>query len=133
MPAMSNLTLNGLSGADHVFAPFGIDPKGVATFVVPGTSPLADEKLSIGVTRAPNGGKIKTEIRMSLPKVQDVEVGGVTRPVVVRTGNVLLTISTDPGAPHTDRDELVLLLASMLNNTDAPPVVAVLTALTPFY
>lgn len=133
MPAMIALTLNGLSGADHVFAPFGIDAKGVASFKVPGSSPLADETMTIGVNRAPNGGKIKTEIRLSLPKVQDVDVGGVTKPVVVRTTNASLVITTDPGAPHTERDEIVLLLASMLNNTDAPPVVAVLTALTPFY
>ncbi|DAD50463.1 TPA_asm: coat protein [ssRNA phage Gerhypos.3_25] len=133
MPAFAPLTLNGLSGADHVFAPLGIDAKGVATFTVPGTSPVGDEVLTVGVSRAPNGGRIKTEIRLAIPKVQDVDVGGVIRPTLVRKGNITLTITTDPTAPHADRDELVLLLSSMLNNIDAPSIVAVLTALTPYY
>ena len=133
MPAFTSLTLNGLSGDDHVFVPLGMDAKGVSTFVNKGTSPVADEKLTISVIQSTNGGKNKTELRFLLPKVQDVTVGGVIKPTVVRSGVLTLTISTDATAPQTERDELVLLLRSAINGTHASTIVDVLTALTPYY
>lgn len=133
MPALAVLTLNGLSGADHVFAPFAIDTKGVATFVAPGTSPVGDEKLTFSVNRAASGGKIKTELRLSLPKVQDVDVGGVTRPTVVRTGYVTVTMSTDATATLADREELFAMLCSALTLGENPAIVNSFQQSTPFY
>jgi len=133
MPAITTLTVNGLSGADHVFAPFSIDSKGVATLIAPGTSPVGDEKMTLSVNRAPNGGKIKTELRFVIPKVQDVVVGGVTKPTVVRTGNIVVTMSTDATATADDRNELFALLCSALTLGENPEIVHAFQNSTPFY
>jgi hypothetical protein len=133
MTAIAQLTLNGLSGADHVFKPIGIDPKGVATFLAAGTSPVGDEKLTVSVRRSPNGGKNVTEIRLNLPKVQDVVVGGVTKPTVIRTGVATITFSTDQTAPFADRDELLALVRSALSFEDAPGNVSAILDMYPYY
>lgn len=133
MPAIGTITLNGLSGADHVFAPFGVDPKNVATFLKAGTSPVADEKLTVSVTRLPNNGKIRTLLKLTIPKVQDVDVGGVTRPTVVRTINVVCELSSDATSTESERTEAMTLLLSALNTDDAPTVMPTFLKAQPYF
>jgi hypothetical protein len=124
MPALAALTLNGLSGADHVFAPYGIDAKGVATLIAPGTAPVGDEVLTFSSIRAPNGGKTKTTLKLKIPKTQDVTVGGVVRPTVVKTAYAEISITTDATATLADRQEIFALVCSALTLGENPQIVA---------
>jgi hypothetical protein len=126
------MTLNGLSGADHVFAPYGIDSKGVATLIKAGTSPVGDEKLTLSSVRLPSG-KVRTELRLQVPKTQDVDVGGVTRPTVVKTGFAVLTMTTDGTATSDDRQELFKMLCSAVTYSENPNIVDMFEQNHPFY
>jgi len=132
MPAINAMTLNGLSGADHVFAPYGIDSKGVATLINAGTSPVGDEKLTLSSVRLPSG-KVRTELRLQVPKTQDVDVGGVIRPTVVKTGFAVLTMTTDGTATSDDRQELFKMLCSAVTYSENPNIVDMFEQNHPFY
>lgn len=123
MPALIAMTLNGLSGADHVFAPFGIDHKGVTTLIKPGTAPVGDEVMTFSTSRAPNHGKLTTILKLKIPKTQDVEVGGVTKPTVVRTSYIELRMTTDSTATYEDRQEIFKMLCSAVTYGENPLIV----------
>lgn len=133
MPAVAALTLNGLSGADHVFAPDYQDSKGVQVFRKPGTAPVGDEILTFLTTRAPNGGKIKSTLKVKVPKTQDVDVGGVIRPTVVKTAYAELTITTDSTATLEDRQEIFKMLCSAVTYSENPLIVDSIEQALNFY
>jgi len=117
MPVMTAVTLNGVSGADHVFSPFGIDPKGVAKWVKPGTTPVGDETMTFSMNRTPSG-KFRALLKIVVPKTQDVDVGGVTRPTVVKTGIVTVEFTSDSAHTAVERGELLDLVRSALSDAD---------------
>jgi hypothetical protein len=108
------VTIDGLSGADHVFNPYGIT-NGVAIWHKSGSATVGDEQLTISVTRNANG-RNKWLLKLKLPKTQDVDVGGVTRPTVVRTAYMTVEVLTDGTAIDDDRGELLDMLRSLLDN-----------------
>jgi hypothetical protein len=102
---------------DHTFNPRGIDG-GVATLVesVSGV-PLADRKITIGAARTASG-RVKVSIRVALPVVQDVDVGGVTKPTIVRAGYADLNFNFDSSSSTRERDDLVSFVEGLLAWTD---------------
>jgi hypothetical protein len=120
MPALANMTLNGLAGADHVFKPYNVIG-GLVTWINAGTAPVSDERFTFSSVRTPTG-RVKVVMKLDLPKSQDVEIGGVTKPIVVRKAYVTLTIDTDSTAPEADRYEILDLLRSLVSASDNLPI-----------
>lgn len=116
MPALSVLTLNGLTGADHVFTPYGITPTGIAIWYKPGDAPIGDEKLSIKVNRTPD--KVTSMIKLEIPKTEEID--GKT--VRTRTGYVNIEFVATSAHTADDRGELLDLARSVLSATDAASV-----------
>lgn len=131
MPAIADITLNGVSGADHVFTPLSTT-NNVVTWVKAGTAPVGDEKLSFSTSILPSG-KRRSILKLVVPKTQDVDVGGVVRPTVVKTAIAALEITTDSTHTLAERGELMDLLRSALNETDAPVITAAIENNQPFY
>jgi hypothetical protein len=117
MPALTPITLNGVNGADHVFKPFGTDPQGVATFRKAGSTPVADESLTMSLRKTPQG-KYRWLMKIDVPKVQDVTINGVTKPSVIKRGVVTLDITTESTHSAEERGELLDLVRSALTDAD---------------
>ena len=119
MPAVADITLNGISGADHVFvADHSRD--GLVTWVKRGTAPVGDEVLTMKTYTTPT--KIKSTIRLILPKTQDVTVSGVTLPTVVSRAVIDVSFVSDRTAPDSSRFEMLDLIRSLVSFTDVPAV-----------
>lgn len=131
MPAIAAITLNGVSGADHVFTPKSTI-NNVVTWVKGGTTPVSDEKLSISVTELPSG-KRRAILKLVVPKAQDNDVGGVIRPTVVKTGIVTVEVTTDATHTLAERGELMDLLRSALSETDAAAISEAIENNQPFF
>lgn len=127
MPAIVATTLNGISGADHVFAPWGFNGN-VATWFKPGASPIADEKMTHSLVRLPSG-KQKMVLKLELPKSEDVD--GKT--VITRRGYITLEMIADPTHTAAERGEMLDLIRSALNATDAPGISASWADLQPYF
>lgn len=115
MPQLASITLDGLAGADHVFLPRDIT-NGVATLVntLVSGAVIGDERLTVSVVST-TSGKQKVTLRLAVPKVQDVVIGGISRPTVVKTAYAELTFSSDATGSADDRGEIVLLVRSLLS------------------
>lgn len=132
MPAIAAITLNGVGGADHVFTPFNIDPQGVAKWVKTGTTPVGDETMTVSVKKMPSG-KFRTLLKIVVPKVQDVDVGGVTRPTVIKTGILSIEFTSEGTHTVSERDELLMLVRSAVADADFPAFVDAVVNNHPFY
>jgi hypothetical protein len=128
MPTIAALTLNGTGGADHVFAPYGINGTS-AIWYKPGAAPVADEKLTVTLNRVPNSGRIKQMIRLAIPKSEDVD--GKT--VVTRIGYVNIEFQAESTHTQAERTEMLLLARSMLDATDGAKIVASWVDAEPLY
>jgi hypothetical protein len=111
MPNMANMTLVGPGAVNWVFKPVNV-VGGEATFVKSTGVPLADQVAKIKVTRTASG-RVKVDLRLSLPVVQDMEVNGVTRPTIVRTAYFNGTLSADATSTTAERQELLELVNSL--------------------
>lgn len=120
MPAIASMTLNGISGADHVFTPDHATD-GLVTWVKRGTAPVGDEVLTMKTYTTPTG-KIKSTIRLILPKTQDVTVNGVTLPTVVSRSVIDVSFTSDRTAPDSSRFEMLDLIRSIVSFTDNPDI-----------
>jgi hypothetical protein len=102
---------------DHTFNPRGIEG-GIATLVesVSGV-PLADRRITIGQVRSANG-RVKVTLKVALPVVQDVTVGGVTKPTIVRTAYADVTFNFDQASTTQERDDCVGFVEGLLAWTD---------------
>lgn len=111
MPNMANMTLVGPGAVNWVFKPVNV-VGGEATFVKSTGVPLADQVAKIKVTRTTTG-RVKVDLRLSIPVVQDMEVNGVTRPTIVRTAYYNATFSADSTSTTAERLELIELVNSL--------------------
>lgn len=133
MPAIAAITLDGNAGVDHVFTPkFADVSKSLVQWNKAGSAPVGDEKLTFSVNRSQAGAQ-KVTIKMVLPKTQDVEIGGLTRPTVVRTSYIEMSFVSSDTAPIDDRYEMLELARSILNNTTNPTLNAAIVNLEPYY
>jgi hypothetical protein len=118
MPAIAQFTLDGISGADHVFNPDNVT-NNVVTWLKSGTSPVGDERFTMRTSKTPTG-KVKSTIKLVLPKTQDVEISGVTRPTVVSTAVIDISFTSDATAPNADRYEMLDLIRSIFDYSKNP-------------
>lgn len=113
MPAFAAIALTDRqpTPATHTFVPFD-QANGVAELRVPGTSPIADKKLTISRRLSANRYRVKTVL--SVPIVQTEVINGISRPVVVRTGYGEFTFTFADSATEQERNDLEGMLADSL-------------------
>lgn len=90
---------------NHTFYPRDI-AGGIATLAESAGTPLGEPKITLATNRAQNG-RVKPSIRISVPVVQDVTVGGVTKPTLVRTNYASITFDFAPESSARERDDIV--------------------------
>lgn len=114
---MANVTLVGPGAVSWVFKPRD-NVGGVATFVKSNGVPLADVTLKIKPSRTA-AGRVKQDFNLSIPVVQNVEVAGVTKPVVVRTAYFNGTFTADVGSTTAERMELLELVDYLVGGVES--------------
>jgi hypothetical protein len=116
MPNMANIDLIGLLGAHSIFEPVNV-VGGEATYVKSTGVPLADQKISVKTTRTPTG-RVKVDARITIPIVQDMEVNGITRATVLRTGYVNISWSAASDSTEDERFHLMILAKALAGHDD---------------
>lgn len=115
MTQLATLVLKDYADSDVSFVPRDI-AGGVATTVNTTGVPIGDKTVSYSVTRT-STGKRKVTVKLVIPVVQDGDVGGITRPVVVRTAYVDCVLSFDGASSTAERRDVLAYLVSALKNT----------------
>lgn len=114
MPQLTSVILTDEQSTpvDHTFAPRSIE-SGVATLVESTGVPLAERRISFSQTRSASG-RIRATVKLALPVTQDVTVGGITKPTLVRTNYVDMTFNFDLTSSTQERKDVVGMVMDML-------------------
>lgn len=113
---------------EHTFNPRDL-VGGVATFTesVDGV-PLADRRVTASLNRTA-GGRVKANLKFAIPVVQDVVVGGVTKPTIVRTAYADIMFNFDQSSNTRERDDLAGFVHDALKWTDNPVLMGLIVDL----
>lgn len=114
MPQLNTLVLKdgAATPADHTFQPRDVSG-GVATLVESTGTPIGDRRITLSTSRTAQG-RVKPTMKFVLPVVQETEVGGVSRPAVIRTAYVDVQFSFDATSSLQDRKDAVALVRNIL-------------------
>ncbi|UUW21299.1 MAG: coat protein [Guiyang fiers-like virus 5] len=117
MPQLAPVTVND-GTKDRTFTPSGA-PSGVAELVELNAAGVALARARITVKSSQTTtGRFKSSINIAVPVVQDAVVGGVTRPTVVRTAYVDMTITTDAASTLDERTALRMIAGHILDTAN---------------
>lgn len=114
MPQLTSIVLKDNADADQTFTPKGI-VSGVSTLVRSNGVPVGDFKLTLAHSKTQTGRE-KITVKLAVPVVQDVTVGGISRPTPVRSGFVDITFTVDQTSNTAERADLLAMAASLLNH-----------------
>lgn len=116
MPQLAAVTINDgkATPVAHTFNPRDI-VAGVATLTEGTGIPIGENQLSLSLTKTASNRR-NVKLKLVLPIVQDVIVGGISRPTVVRqtTANVDFSFAEDSNP--AERKDARALVANALNN-----------------
>ena len=119
MPQFNSIVLkDGQSTpVDHTFTPRGIED-GVATLVETNGVPIGESRITLSQSRNSNG-RIRAVVKFAVPVVQDVVVGGVTKPTVVRVNYVDLTFNFENTSSVVERATMMNYVATAFASTQS--------------
>jgi len=112
MPQLAPVVLKDSLNVDHTFNPRGI-VGGVATLAESSGVPIGNQQLTVSHT-VTAAGRHKAVLKASFPVVQNVEVSGVTRPTVVRTAYLEVSLNVDAGSSTQERADALALVRNAL-------------------
>jgi len=123
MPQFSNLILKDRAGLDVTFKPKDVKA-GVAKWVKTTGIPAGDQSVTVSSNDTQNGRR-KAIVKLVIPVVQDVLVGNVSRPQVVRTAYAELTLNFDSLSLAQERADITNYAMGCLEwgNTQINPVI----------
>jgi hypothetical protein len=116
MPQFASVVLKDSADANHSFVPRDI-VGGVATLVSSTGVPLADKTISISNTRTSTGRR-KVQLKLAIPVIQDVVVGGISKPTAVRTAYADVVFTFDGSSTTVERADLLAYLYNALEEDD---------------
>jgi hypothetical protein len=130
MPSMANIVLtdtNPSPDVDYTFVPQGISGN-VATFVAPSADgvPIGARRLTASVSTS-QSGRNTVAVKLSIPVVQDVTVGGVTKPEVIRTLYWSLQCTSDSTANTDERYGSFTMIKDLLTEQSIQDMFSLLT------
>lgn len=114
MPQLQSITLSDRAATPvtHTFVPRDVVDR-VGTVVSGNGTLVGEKKLTVSTRRTED--RFRARIVLALPQVQNIVVGGVTKPTVVRTAfaNLEFVFATD--STEQERKDAVGMLASALD------------------
>jgi hypothetical protein len=118
---MANLVLTEtISDPDvnYTFVPYS-NTDGVASFEAASADgvPVGAARLTASVKRVAQSGKNRVTYKLSLPVVQDVDVGGIVKPQVIRTQYATIELLSDSTSSSDERGIMVQLLRDLLGES----------------
>ncbi len=119
MPQLQPVTLTDRATptpVDHLFTPEQIVGN-VGSVIESAGVPLGNKRLTVSTKRASQSGKYKSELRLTIPVVQDETVNGVVRPTVTRVAYANVDFTFDPASSEQERNDVVGMLRSALSTT----------------
>lgn len=116
MPAIANIVVNDRAGTPvtHTYVPRDIT-NGVANYLEQGSSPLADKRMSLSLSRTKDNGRYKVVYKLAIPTVQTQTVNGINSDVLVRTAYVNVEMTFDPTSTVQERKDIVGQVANGLS------------------
>lgn len=118
MPQLQNLVVTDRATptpVDHTLVPRDISTNGVGTVVENTSVPVGQLTLDVSMRKA--GSAYRGRLTMKQPITQDVVVGGVTKPTVVRSAFAAVDFVFDETSTEAERNNLVGMLASALGTS----------------
>lgn len=124
MPQLTAVVLKDAANVAQTYGPRDVT-SGVATLAFSTGVPVGERKLTISGNQTTTGRR-KITMKMAIPITQDVAVGGVSKPTVVRTSYFESTITFDPTSTTDERTNVLAILRSLFADTTLvqPTVVA---------
>lgn len=121
MSQFSLMILQDHASANHTFKPKNVQ-NGVAKWAESVGVPIGDRTITASSTTTTNG-RMKSTLKIACPVLQDNIVGGVSRPIVVRTAYADVTFNFPADSTHDERDDILYYLRAMLapDNTQIRP------------
>jgi len=127
MAAKANVVLKDHADANVTFVPRDTS-NGVTTYVNTAGVPADEKTLTISMAKT-STGKRKGLVKLTLPVVQDVAVGGISKPTKVRAAYATLTLEFSDVSTTNERQDMrkaldalmsASVLSDLIDNTDAP-------------
>lgn len=118
MPQLQNLVVTDRATptpVDHTLVPRDISTNGVGTVVENTSVPIG--QLTMDVSMRKTGPTFRGRLTMKQPIIQDVTVGGVTKPTVVRQSYFAADFIFDETSTEQERTNLVGMVASALGTS----------------
>lgn len=117
MSALANVVINDRAATPvaHTFIPQGLVGT-VATFVESTGSSVSDPKLTIKWTESQTGRR-RVTLTLRKPIVQTQTINGVSTPLKVREGEIVVTANFDPTSTEQERADCVGLMANAMAST----------------
>lgn len=123
MPKMNALVLKDASDVNHTYVPRSTQ-NGVSTLIETGAIPLGDNRLTLGINRTA-AGRIKPQMKFTMPVVSTVTVDGKAKSEILRTGYADLSLNFDQSSTESERADVVLMIAkAIIQNADVLSVLA---------
>jgi len=127
MAAKANVVLKDHADADVTFVPRDTS-SGVTTYVQTGGVPADEKTLTISMVKKSSGGR-KATVKLTLPVVQDVAVGGISKPTKVRAAYATLVLDFSEVSTTAERQDMrkaldalasAAVFTALVDNTDPP-------------
>lgn len=117
MPQLQNLVLTDRSTTpvNITFKPQGLSSQGVGVVSDSTGVPVGDKRVSVSMTK--RNSRYKGEVRLTLPVLATETINGVSRPVVIRTGYITLSVDFDERSTEQERKDAIGMLQSGLDPT----------------
>lgn len=119
MSARTNLVLTDRAATPvaHTFSPDGDDANGVHVFSEKVGVPAGYSRYTASLRQT--SGKFRALLKLAVPVTQTQIINGVSNPVVVRTSYAELSFTFDALSSAQERADIVGMLASSLNASQA--------------
>lgn len=121
MPQLTSVVLKDNANTDQTFAPKGI-VSGVATLVKSNGVPVGNQILTMAHSRTQTGRE-KISIKVKVPVIQDVVVGGISRPTEVRASFADIVLTFDGTSSTAERADTLAYVKSLMATTFTRSVV----------
>lgn len=115
MSQLSTAVLKDNANADHSFNPQGVNG-GIATLAESTGVPIGEKVITASRTKT-SSGRVKVTFKVTIPVVQDVVLGGVSKPTIVRNAIADISFNFDGTSSTGERADTRALVSSLLGHT----------------
>jgi hypothetical protein len=118
MAAFAPVVIQDAIDVEHTFAPRNLEG-GVASFVESTGVPISDKKVTLNMGKPTATGRRRISFKIALPVTQDVVVGGISKPTVVRSIFVDMNFQFESTSTMAERADAHAFAYKLLANNVA--------------